>query len=69
MTNIMHRTCEDCGTVRNAPFCPVCFDPDATVFLRLRHDGIEAVAAVEADDREGIADSVDAIEAGFGIFE
>ena len=67
-----HLVCDECGTERNEPFCKECHTFDNDVFISLRHNGIEAAAAVEASEaalREGDADTVEAIESGFGIFE
>lgn len=38
----MHLECNECGTIRDFPLCPVCTPYNSSVFYKPRFDGIEA---------------------------
>lgn len=51
-----HLQCDTCWQVRNEPLCPVCVVPTlGDDFLRLRYDGVDAVASFEAIEAQRIA--------------
>ena len=43
----MKITCEKCGFVRNAPFCPDCDTFDSSEAYEPRYDGLEGLTIIE----------------------
>lgn len=60
-----HLQCDECDTVRNEPFCPVCFTPDSGVGIRPKYDGLDGLTVFAAEQIEETPDVLDVVD----IFE